>query len=76
MDITYWCKEIEEKSLTASIVCTQMGYGTYYFDIEITEHGVEFIQEGEYYGPNEYYSEILKYDLCALLALWDEVYGD
>jgi hypothetical protein len=45
-------------------------------DISITESKVEFEVDGEYYGPDCYYHTILLYDLCALIELWKEVYGD
>ena len=47
------------------------------FDITIKPNGnIQIEHEGRYYGPSTYWYDFDVYDLCGLLALWDEVYGE
>ena len=50
--------------------------GEYNPSIEIKDGDVTFAFDGEYYGPNIYSHNILFYDLCALVALYQEVKED
>ena len=49
----------------------------YDWSIKIRGTGkIEIEHSGEYYGPTSYWYELDIYDLCCLIALWEEVYGD
>lgn len=51
-------------------------HGKYYpWSISIKNGMVEIDIEGEYYGPVNYTIDLTMYDLCALMALWHECYG-